>query len=77
MPQYLGPRDDVELQLLIDQAGPGLREVALVQDQTVSAETAGATQFLKPLRPLRVQLSIRLFIFGFEHADYLLCRENM
>lgn len=51
---YLRPGNDVELQFLIDQAGPGLREVTLVQDQTVAAKAAGTTQLLEPLGPLGV-----------------------
>lgn len=66
---YLGPGNDVELQFLIDQACPGLREVTLVQDQTVTAKAARTTKFLEPLCPLGVQLAIGLFILRFEHAD--------
>ena len=69
MCSYLGPWNDVELQFLIDQAGPGLREVTLVQDQAVSTETARTTKLLEPLGPLWVQLAVGLFIFWFEHAD--------
>lgn len=69
---YFGPGNDVELQFLINQAGPGLREVTLVQDQTVATKTAGTTQFLEPLSPLWVQLAIRLFILRFEHSNDLL-----
>lgn len=66
---YLGPGNDVELQFLIDQAGPGLREVTLVQDQTVAAKAARTAQFLEPLSPLWVQLAVGLFILRFEHAN--------
>lgn len=72
---YLGPGNDVELQFLIDQAGPGLREVTLVQDQTVATKAAGTTQFLEPLSPLGVQLAIWLFILRFEHTNDFLWRE--
>lgn len=73
---HLGPGNYVELQLLVDQAGPGLREVTLVQDQTVTAEAAGTTEFLEPLCPLWIQLAVGLFILRFEDADDLLQREE-
>ena len=69
---HLGPGDDVELQLVVHQAGPGLREVPLVEDQTVPAEAAGAAQLLEPLGPLGVELSVRLLVLRFEHTDDLL-----
>ena len=72
---YLGPGNDVEFQFLVNKAGPGLREVTLVQDQTVTAKAAGTTQFLEPLGPLWIQQAIGLFIFRFEHANDFLWRE--
>lgn len=73
---HLGPGNYVELQLLIHQAGPGLRQVTLVQDQAVSAEAAGAAELLEPLGPLWVQLAVGLLVLGFEDADDLLRREE-
>lgn len=72
--RHLGPGNYVKLQLLINQAGPSLREVTLVQNQTVAAEAAGTTEFLEPLCPLGVQLAVGLFILRFEHADDFLRR---
>lgn len=74
---HLGPGNYVELQFLVDQAGPGLREVTLVQNQTVTAEAAGTTEFLEPLCPLWIQLAIGLFILRFEDAnDFLRIEEG-
>lgn len=73
---HLGPGNYVELQFLIHQAGPSLRQVTLVQNQTVTAKAAGAAQFLEPFCPLRVQLAVGLLILRFEDTDDLLQREE-
>lgn len=65
---------DVEFQFLVHQAGPCLREVALVEDKAVTAKAAGAAQLLQPLGPLRIKLPVWLFILGFENSDDLLHR---
>lgn len=59
---------------MVHQAGPRLREVALVEDKAVTAKAAGAAQLLQPLGPLRIKLPVWLFILGFEHSDDLLQR---
>lgn len=73
---HLGLRDDVELQLVIHQTGPGFREVALVQDQAVAAEATRTAKLLQPLGPLGVELTIRLLVLGFKHTDNFLQRRN-
>lgn len=73
---HLGPGDYVELQFLVDQAGAGLREVTLVQNQTVTTEAARTTEFLEPLCPLWIQLAIGLFILRFKDANDFLWREE-
>lgn len=72
----LGPGNYVELQFLIHQAGPGLRQVTLVQNKAVTAKAAGATKFLEPLCPLWVQLAVGLLILRFEDPNDLLQREE-
>lgn len=74
--RHLGPGNYIELQFLINQAGPSFWEVTLVQNQTVAAEAAGTTKFLEPLCPLGVQLAVWLFILRFEHADDFLWRRK-
>lgn len=73
---HLGPGNYVELQFLIHQAGPGLRQVTLVQNQAVTAKAAGATKFLEPLCPLWVQLAVGLLVLRLEDADDLLKSEE-
>lgn len=51
---YFGFGDDVESQLLVDHAGAGLGQVALVGHQTAAAEAARTTQLVHPLGPFGI-----------------------
>jgi len=69
---HLGFGNYVEVQLLVHQTGPGLGEVALVEDQTVPAKTARTAELLEPLGPLGVELPVGLLVLRLEDADDLL-----
>lgn len=74
---HLGLGHYVELQFLIDQAGPSLWEVTLVKNQTVTTEAAGTAKFLEPFCPLGIQLAVGFFVFRFENADDFLQKESV
>lgn len=73
---YLRLRDNVEFEFLIDETGSGLRQVSLVEDETAAAEAAGTAHLLHPFGPLGIQLTIRLLVFGLEHANRFLSTRN-
>lgn len=75
-PIHLCAGNNVELQFLVHQAGAGLGQVALVEDQAVSPEAARAAQLLQPLGPLGVQLPVGLLVLGLEDADDFLETEG-
>ncbi len=68
-PLYLCLGDYVELKPLVHCTGAGLRQVALVEDETASTETAWATQLLHPLGPFWVEMAIWFLIFRLENAN--------
>lgn len=61
---------------MVHQAGPCLREIALVEDKAITAKAAGTAQLLQPLGPLRIKVPIWLFILGFENTNDLLHRQK-
>ncbi len=64
-------RHHVQSELAVDEAGAGLRHVALVGDEAGASEAAGAAQPVHPLHPLGVQPAVGLLVLGLEHADDL------
>lgn len=69
---YLGFRNNLEVELLVDEGGAGLAQVALVGDETGSAKAARTAQLVHPLRPLGVEPAVRLLILRLEHTYSLL-----
>lgn len=68
----LGFRNYIQLQFLVHQTGPSLRQVALVGHYATPAKAAWEEQLVQPLGPLRVEVTIWLLILGLEHTHFLL-----
>lgn len=67
-----GLGDDVEAKFLVHNTGSCLGEIALVGDQAAATKATGTADFVHPLGPLGVELSVGFLVLGLEHRYYLL-----
>lgn len=64
------------MKFFIHKVGTGFRKISLVRKQAASAKAARAADLMYILGPFGVQLTIRLFRFGFKHTNNFLYREK-
>lgn len=69
---YLCFGNNFKLQLLINQTGSGLWQIALIRYKARPAKTTRTTQLMHPFGPFWVQPSIRLFILRLKYTHYFL-----
>lgn len=63
------------MKLSIHKEGPSFGKVSLIRKQAASTKAARAADLMNILGPFWVQLTIRLFWFGFKHTDNFLYKK--
>lgn len=65
-------RYNAQMKLFIHKRGSSFGKVSLVRNQAASAEAARAADLMNIFGPFWIQLTIRLFRFGFKYTNNFL-----